>query len=74
MPCTATPGDASKGSDCAVTVTADAVAAMLGVEVAKEGTRAIWKGTSPYVTDGGDDGAVGTTPNEIFLREGLFVP
>jgi hypothetical protein len=71
--CSAT-ADPLKGSDCSITVSADAVAAMLGVEVAKEGTRAIWKGTSPFVTDGGDDGDISTAPNETFAVEGLFVP
>jgi hypothetical protein len=26
------------------------------------------------VSDGGSDGVVGTTPNTIFMRQGVFIP
>ena len=70
VPCAATSNTAT-GSDCAVTTTANAVAAGSVVE----GKRAIWQFGQFQVTDGGEDGSAATTiDNTLFLKQGIFVP
>ena len=62
--------DATVGSSCNLTTTADA---MLAGMVA-EGRRAIWQLGQIEVRDGGADGDADTAPNTPFLRQGLFAP
>jgi hypothetical protein len=40
----------------------------------KEGKRSIWQLGQIQVSDGGSDGLVGTAPNTVFARQGIFVP
>ena len=40
----------------------------------KEGKRAVWQVGQVQVYDGGADGAVTTSPNTLFARQGVFVP
>ena len=56
------------GSTCAVTTTADAVAARATI---KEGRRAIWQLGQVRVNDGGADGVASTTPNTPFAVQGV---
>ena len=58
------------GSTCSLNTTADAV--LPGV--VKETRRAIWQLGQVQVFDGGSDGVVSTTPNTLFLTQGIFVP
>jgi hypothetical protein len=69
VPCAAT-SDATVGSTCAVSTTADALAAGAIVE----GKRAIWELGNVELLDGGADGDGDTSPNTIFARQGIFVP
>jgi hypothetical protein len=70
VPCTAT-ADASVGSSCSVTTTADAV--MPGI--ALEGKRANWELGQVQVYDGGADGDAYTPgDNTLFAVQGLFAP
>ena len=39
-----------------------------------EGKRSIWQMGQVQVSDGGEDGNIGTVPNTMFAREGIFVP
>ena len=39
-----------------------------------ESRRAIWQLGQMRVNDGGPDGVVSTTPNTLFLTQGVFVP
>ena len=67
--CTATGG--TEGADCAVSTSADALAAGTVVE----GKRAIWQLDQVRVFDGGPDGDADTqTGNTLFAVQGLFVP
>jgi glucose/arabinose dehydrogenase len=68
--CTTTPGNSTTGSTCEVFTSADAV--MPGA--IKEGERTIWQLGDVEVYDGGADGDVDTTPNTLFMRQGLFAP
>jgi hypothetical protein len=63
-------GDATVGSTCNLSTTADAV--LPGVVV--EGKRAVWGLGKVEVRDGGADGDADTAPNTPFLEQGLFVP
>jgi hypothetical protein len=68
VPCTPTAGAA--GATCSLTTTFDAV--MPGAVT--EGRRAMWQLAAVDVHDGGSDGLAATGPNELFARQGLFVP
>ena len=68
--CTTTPGNTTTGSTCEVITSADAV--MPGA--IKEGERTIWQLGDVEVYDGGADGDVDTTPNTLFMRQGVFAP
>src|SRR6185436_19350936 len=61
VPCTAT-ADATLGSACSTTASADAVIPGLVVE----GARAVWELGRVQVLDGGGDGAASTSPNSTF--------
>ena len=67
--CAATP-DAGIGGLCSATTSFDAVVP----GAIKEGKRAIWQLGQVEVSDGGSDGLVGTAPNTVFARQGIFVP
>ncbi len=58
------------GSDCAAATSLEALAP--GAAVA--GRRSIVALDRIRIEDGGPDGLAGTTPNEPFLRQGVFVP
>jgi hypothetical protein len=62
--------DPTIGGQCDVTTTFDAVIPA----AVKEGKRSIWQLSQVRVIDGGSDGLLGTTPNTVFLKEGIFVP
>jgi hypothetical protein len=67
--CAAT-ADPGVGGTCALLSTLDAfVPGMV-----KERQRAIWEFGAIEVFDGGADGDAQTTPNTLFMRQGLFVP
>jgi glucose/arabinose dehydrogenase len=68
--CVATAGTNSPGSDCDVVTTADALAP----GAIKELKRTVWQVSDVQVYDGGADGDVDTTPNTLFMRQGIFVP
>jgi hypothetical protein len=67
--CTAT-GDASVGSSCAISTTANAV--MPGVAFA--GRRAIWQLGQVQVYDGGSSGVAGASDATLFMDQGVFIP
>ena len=70
MPCTAT-GDATVGSTCSITTTAQTIAPGSAVE----GMRAIWETGQVPVSDGGADGNPATADGEgLFLVQGVFIP
>jgi hypothetical protein len=69
VPCAAT-GLTDVGSTCALNTTVDA----LVPGTVKEGRRAMWTLGQVRVNDGGPDGVVSTTPNTLFLVQGVFVP
>jgi hypothetical protein len=69
--CAATPADATIGSTCMATTTADAVTPGL----VREGMRAVWALGQVRVYDGGTDGDGDTTgDNTLFATQGLFAP
>lgn len=63
-------GDATVGSTCNLSTTADAV--LPGFVV--EGKRAVWDLGKLEVRDGGPDGDADTAPNTPFLEQGIFAP
>ena len=70
VPCAAT-GDATVGSTCSITTTANTLAPGAAVE----GQRAIWETGQVRVSDGGADGNPATADGEgLFLVQGVFVP
>jgi hypothetical protein len=70
VPCAAT-GDTTVGSTCSVDTTADAV---IGAGAVQEGVRTIWQLGQVRINDGGADGVASTTPNSLFMVQGVFVP
>jgi hypothetical protein len=62
--------DTTVGSTCTVDTTFEAFVP----GAVKEGQRAILELGAVRVEDGGADGDHGTTPNTLFLTQGLFVP
>jgi hypothetical protein len=68
-PCGAT-ANANVGATCALTTTLDA----LTPGIVQEGARAIWQLGTVEVMDGGPDGDVDTADNELFARQGIFIP
>ena len=69
IPCAVTP-DVNTGAVCNVTSTLDAITPGL----VSEGARAIWALGPVEVMDGGSDGDVETAPNQVFARQGIFIP
>ena len=69
VPCAATPAT-TIGSTCSGTTSADAVTP----GVIKEGMRAVWQLGAIQVFDGGPDGVASTTPNTLFMSQGVLVP
>ena len=68
--CTSTPGPQDIGSTCKANTTADAITPSF----AREGVRSIWSLGQVLVNDGGADGDVDTTPNGVFVRQGILIP
>ena len=69
IPCGGTPGP-STGGTCELTSTIDAVIP----GAVREGHRAIWQLNDTELFDGGPDGVASTSPNELFARQGVFIP
>jgi PKD repeat protein len=69
VPCAATPADPAGGT-CDVATSVEAV--LPGAVV--EGKRAIWALGPLQLFDGGSDGVASTSPNTLFLTQGVFVP
>jgi predicted acyl esterase len=70
LPC-APSGDPAQGSSCSALTSADA----LVPGTVQDGRRAVWGVGAIEVYDGGLDGLASTTlDNELFMRQGLFVP
>jgi hypothetical protein len=69
VPCTAT-GNTNIGATCAVTTSFDAITP----GAVPEGKRSVWQLDRVRVNDGGPDGLASTTPNTLFLTQGVFVP
>jgi PKD repeat protein len=62
--------DTGTGAVCGLTTTLDALTPGL----APEGARTIWAMGPVEVLDGGSDGDVDTPGNQVFARQGLFIP
>jgi glucose/arabinose dehydrogenase len=58
------------GSTCSLSTTADA----LTPGSVREERRTMWQLGQVQVEDGGADGLAATTPNTVFLRQGVFAP
>jgi hypothetical protein len=58
------------GGLCSLDTSVNAIVA----GVAKDRKRAIWELGQINVSDGGSDGSPTTTPNFLFLKQGVFVP
>jgi glucose/arabinose dehydrogenase len=69
VPCTLTPA-LTAGAACSVSTTLDSV--LPGV--IREGARSIWELRQVEVLDGGPDGDAETPDNDVFARQGLFIP
>lgn len=69
LTCVATPASPA-GSTCQTTTTTNAI---IPASI-KDGKRMLIEMCCLEVRDGGDDGVVGTSPNTLFLTQGLFVP
>jgi Tol biopolymer transport system component len=67
--CAAT-ADPLVGATCSASTSMDAIVP----GAVKEGKRAVWQVGQVQVYDGGADGAVTTSPNTLFARQGVFVP
>jgi TolB protein len=71
IPCTATPADATVGSDCTLATTVNTL--YPGAIIA--GKRAIWQMGRGRIDDSGPDGNPDTTAdNTVFAAQGVFVP
>ena len=69
VPCAATTAT-TVGSTCSVSTTFNAVAP--GAIIAS--ARAIWEVGAMRVFDGGPDGVASTSPNTLFMTQGVFAP
>jgi hypothetical protein len=63
-------GNTSRGSNCTVVTTANAV--LPGA--VQTGRRTIWELERVQLRDGGSDGAAATAGNGLFATQGVFVP
>jgi len=71
VPCTTTPSDATIGSTCAVSTTANTL--VPGQVLERQ--RAIWQLGTVEVDDGGTDGNPSTAgDNTLFATQGVFIP
>ncbi len=71
VPCATTPSDATIGSTCAVSTTANTL--VPGQVLERQ--RAIWQLGTVEVDDGGTDGNPSTTgDNTLFATQGVFIP
>jgi glucose/arabinose dehydrogenase len=61
---------AGVGATCDLSTTLDALTPGL----VREGARSIWELGPVEVLDGGSDGVAATAGNEVFMRQGLFIP
>ena len=68
-PCSAT-ADTNVGATCSLTTTLEAITP----GIVSERGRAIWELAQIEVLDGGPDGDVDTPDNEVFARQGIFIP
>ena len=68
VPCAATPDGV--GATCSVATSLNTVVP----GAISERKRAIWALADVQVTDGGADGVASTEPNDVFARQGIFVP
>ena len=68
VPCAATAGPV--GATCAVVTTFDAVVP----GAVPEGKRSVWDLGAIELTDGGPDGLAATAPNQLFAKQGVFIP
>ena len=68
VPCAATAG--TEGATCSVATTLDA----LSPGFVDEGARAVWQLGAVEVLDGGPDADAATPGNDVFLRQGIFIP
>jgi hypothetical protein len=74
VPCTPTPSDLSRGSNCDITATMDALFGA-GFATAFFTRNTSWQVNNVRVFDGGPDGVVGTsTGNTLFQVSGIFTP
>jgi hypothetical protein len=69
VPCSIT-ASTTVGSTCSLSTSVDA----LVPGTVREGSRAVWQLDQIEVLDGGPDGLASTTPNQPFMRQGVFVP
>jgi hypothetical protein len=69
IPCAVT-SNANTGAVCNLATGLDAITPGL----VSEGARAVWALGPIEVMDGGADGDVDTAPNQVFARQGIFVP
>ena len=69
VPC-ATTADTTRGSACNLATTLDAITPGL----VQEGARSVWELGTIEVLDGGADGDVDTPDNQVFARQGIFIP
>ena len=71
VPCAPTPADATTGSTCTLSTTADSLASA----TVRAGARAIWQLGKLRLHDGGPDGDADTpADNELLAVQGVFVP
>jgi hypothetical protein len=69
VPCATTP-ETTRGSNCSISTTMDALAP----GAVPEGKRSIWALGQVQAFDGGPDGVATTAGNSLFAVQGLFVP
>jgi hypothetical protein len=71
--CTSTSANATIGSSCNVSTTAEANCPP-ACDLIKEGRKANVEVGQIYILDGGTDGVTATTPNTVFARQGIYIP
>jgi predicted acyl esterase len=74
LTCAATSGG-DQGATCSVVTTVNSLFPAPSASAVQSGRRAVWELGTIEVYDGGADGLAGTTgDNELFARQGLFIP